>query len=110
MNGFQTGLFPALFGVSLGQTSTATVSWFSVQGITGMVVVSSSGEVVSAAQPVQTATFPIATGTCYRGYALSGETVVGATDVVCAVPGQFAAPGTALDVAKIASGVTTVPR
>jgi len=89
VTGLAREIFPANFGITLGQTRTATVSWDYYQGITGMIVMSSTGETQVVTWPTRTVSFALTAGTCFEGFALIGETVVGNTEVVCGVPDMF---------------------
>jgi glucose/arabinose dehydrogenase len=84
----QSGVAPSVLGISLGGTTTATLSWSAVP-IADSYILQPIGASLAGAVPASTlsVTRPISGPTCYVVGPFNGSTLLGVTNAVCAWPG-----------------------
>jgi hypothetical protein len=114
--GTATGQAPQHAGIQLNQSNMATLSWTPPAGQTGYTVYTiplngaPSGSFTLAAPLMRTIHDTGGVPTCYIVAARSGASIIGTTDVLCALPGYSALSSSLAASSRLASSTDAVAR
>lgn len=87
LEGVATGAGPANFTVRLNESNTASLSWTPPGPQDAYLLVTFGAEQLALGATATGASVSVSAPSCFVLYALSGATVLGITDVLCAYPG-----------------------